>query len=220
MHQIDLQLYLLCYHDFCNIKTADLHPEKVWSAITTTGMDKSMSIYSTMITIFLKDCNSISQSEYDSIINSIQLHQLSCSCGHSGCMSIHGYYHRSVKLPDGMIRLRICRVKCSECNKTHALLLSSLVPYSQIRLSDQHQICVDFENAACVLSVCESNIEIDENNVKYILRNYRRCWREMLRSIRVLLNPVADLISACFSNYSSQFMQIHRGCNLFFLSTT
>lgn len=179
-----------------------------------------MSIDSTMITIFLKNCNSISQSEYDSIINRIQLHQLSCSCGHSGCMTIHGYYRRSVKLPDGMIRLRICRVKCSVCNKTHALLLSSLVPYSQIRLCDQHQICVDFENGDCVLSVCESNIGIDENNVKYILRNYRRRWQEMLRSIRIMLDPVSLLIPACFANYALQFLQIHRGCNLFFPSTT
>lgn len=34
MHQIDLLLYLLCYYGIRNIKTADLHPEKVWSAIT------------------------------------------------------------------------------------------------------------------------------------------------------------------------------------------
>ena len=179
-----------------------------------------MSIYSTMITIFLEDCNSISQSDYDSIISRIQFHQLSCTCGHSACLSIHGYYQRSVKLPNGTIRLRICRVKCSECNKTHALLLSSLVPYSQIRLCDQQEICLALENNTSPLSVCESNIEVDENNVKSVIRNYKRRWREMLRSLRISLVPVTNLIRACFSNYSVQFMQIHRGGNLFFSPTT
>ncbi len=179
-----------------------------------------MSIDITMITIFLRDCNSISQSFYDSVINRIQLHQLCCTCGHSACMSIHGYYFRSIKLPEGTIRLRICRVKCSECNKTHALLLSSFIPYSQIRLCDQHQICVDFESHLPASSVCEANPEIDENNVKSILRNYRHRWREMLRSQKIGLSPVSDLVTSCFLNYSAQFMQNHRGAVRLFLYTT
>lgn len=100
-----------------------------------------MSIHNTMITIFVRDCNQISQSFYDSVIYDLQLHQLTCSCSHSACLSVHGYYKRTVKLSSGAIRLRVCRVKCSECGATHALLLSSMVPYSQIPLSDQQRIC-------------------------------------------------------------------------------
>lgn len=99
-----------------------------------------MSIHNTMITIFVRDCNQISQSFYDSVIYDLQLHQLTCSCSHSACLSVHGYYKRTVKLSSGAIRLRVCRVKCSECGATHALLLSSMVPYSQTFLSLQQQI--------------------------------------------------------------------------------
>ena len=54
-----------------------------------------------MITIFVRDCNQISQSFYDSVINNLPLHQLTCSCSHSACLSVHGYYKRTVKLPSG-----------------------------------------------------------------------------------------------------------------------
>lgn len=179
-----------------------------------------MSIYNAMITILVQDCNHISQSFYDSVINCIQFHQITCTCGHSACMSIHGYYQRSIKLPHGTIRLRICRVKCSMCGATHALLLSSIVPYSQIRLCDQHRICLDFEEHLRTSEICESNPEIDENNVKAVLRKYKHRWREMIRSLRIPLSPVPDLVKSCFSFYSSQFMQIHRGRNRIFSCTT
>ena len=179
-----------------------------------------MSIHNTMITIFVPDCNQISQSFYDSVINNLQFHQLTCSCSHSACLSVHGYYRRTVKLPSGALRLRVCRVKCSECGTTHALLLSSMVPYSQIPLSYQQKVCKDYEEGRSVSMVCESNPSIDENNVKSILRNYRLCWREKLRSLRISLFPLGDLVRSCFSDYSSQFMQIHQRANRLFSYTT
>lgn len=179
-----------------------------------------MSIYNAMITILVQDCNLISQSFYDSVINRIQFHQLTCTCGHSACMTIHGYYYRSVKLPVGTFRLHICRVRCSECGRTHALLLSSIVPYSQICTYDQQQICIAYEQQLSPSSVCDSNPEIDENNVKSVLRNYRHRWREMLKSLRISLSQSITLIRSCFANYSAQFMQIHKGSNKLFYYTT
>ena len=179
-----------------------------------------MSIHNTMITIFVRDCNQISQSFYDSVIYDLQLHQLTCSCSHSACLSVHGYYKRTVKLSSGAIRLRVCRVKCSECGATHALLLSSMVPYSQIPLPDQQRICKDYEEGRSVSIVCESNPSIDENNVKSILRNYRLCCREKLRSLRIGLAPLGTLVLSCFSDYSSQFMQIHLRVNKIFFYPT
>lgn len=179
-----------------------------------------MSVHNTMITIFVRDCNQISQSFYDSVIFDLPLHQLTCSCSHSACLSIHGYYRRTVKLPSGTIRLRVCRVKCSECGTTHALLLSSMVPYSQIPLSDQQRICNDYEAGRNVSMICDCNPSIDENNVKSVLRNYRKHWREKLRSLRIRLLPLDGLVRSCFSDYSSQFMQIHRRVNKLFPYTT
>ena len=210
---------LLCYHNDCYIEIAGLTLEKSGLLLFTyTG--NPVSIHNTMITIFVRDCNQISQSFYDSVIFNLQLHQLTCSCSHSACLSVHGYYWRSVKLPSGTLRLRVCRVRCSECGTTHALLLSPMVPYSQVLLSDQQRICNDYEEGRSISMVCESNPSIDENNVKSILRNYRLCWREKLRSLKIHLFPLDDLILSCFSDYSSQFMQIHQRVNKLFSYTT
>ena len=173
-----------------------------------------------MITIFTQDCNQISQSFYNSVIDKLQFHQLTCSCGHSACLSIHGYYKRNVKLPSGTIRIRICRVRCSECQRTHAILLASIVPYSQIPLPDQQKICLCLEEHKNVWAVCDENPSIDENNVKTIIRSYRRHWQEKLRSFRIPLSSMKELIHLCFLNYSEQFMQVHRGRNRLFSYTT
>jgi len=95
-----------------------------------------------------------------------------------------------------------------------------MVPFSQIPLSDQQRICNDYEEGRSVSMVCETNPSIDENNVKSILRNYRLCWREKLRSLRIGLVPLGTLILSCFSDYSSQFMQIRRRVNRLFSYTT
>ena len=173
-----------------------------------------------MITLFVENCNDISQNFYDSVVNNLQLHRLSCSCGHSSCLSIHGYYYRTAKLPAGDIRLKICRVKCSECGKTHALLLSSMVPYSQIRLIDQQRICAGYEAGSRSSDICDDNLSIDENNIKSVIRNYRQCWKEKLISLKISLSPLGELVRSCFLLYSAQFMQIHRGTNKLFPCTT
>ena len=95
-----------------------------------------------------------------------------------------------------------------------------LTKNTQISLSDQQRICNDYEEGRRASSVCEINPSIDENNVKSVLRNYRRCWREKLRSLRIQLFPLESLIRSCFSDYSSQFMQIHRQANKLFFYTT
>ena len=71
-----------------------------------------------MITITVPFDNPLNQKTYENLINTLQFHQLQCTCGHSGCLTIHGYYPRSLKENDSEITLSICRVKCSHCGKT------------------------------------------------------------------------------------------------------
>ncbi len=89
-----------------------------------------------MITLFVEKNNTLTQKFYNDLISNLQLHKLTCTCGKSGCLLVHGYYKRSIKVPSGKIHFRICRVKCAFCGKTHALLPSSIVPYSQLPLAD------------------------------------------------------------------------------------
>ena len=103
-----------------------------------------------MITLFVSDFKYISQDIYDRETVPLQLHRLTCpSCGHSACLTVHGYYTRSVHTPNGPVSLRILRVKCS-CGRTHAILLSSLVPYSRVLLADQVKIAASASPSAAV----------------------------------------------------------------------
>lgn len=170
-----------------------------------------------MITIFNHSFKSISQNYYDKTINSLDFHRLTCSCGHSACLNRHAYYHRSIKTPLGKIRLRICRVKCSVCGITHALLLAEMVPYSQISLAAQIYITREsLSPSPNYLNLMYKNPEIDENNVYSVLRQFNHFWKERLLSQSVSLADYHCLLEQCFSFFRRQFMQIKCTPNILF----
>lgn len=174
-----------------------------------------------MITLFVDNCNPISQGFYDHILAGIQFHQLRCSCGHAGCLSRHAYYYRTVRTINHSLRIRICRVICSECGATHALLLSSMVPYSQLNTEDQLRIISSYLEGDPVNTFDSMEDDgINENLIKSIIRRFRTFWKERLRAESIPLSPLGSLIRGCFSSYSLQFMQIKCTFNSLFLNTT
>lgn len=173
-----------------------------------------------MITFSADFCNPISQDFYDGLVTRIQFHQLSCPCGHSACLTVHGYYTRHVKQGDGSIPLRICRLKCSCCGKTHSLIPAFLVPYSQVSLPDQAAIIASSENGGMALHVMERTPSIDENTISSILRRYRRFWQQRLLSEAIPLLPLHLLVHRSFEAFGRQFLQIRGTPNLLFPGTT
>lgn len=173
-----------------------------------------------MITILTDNCNAISQNLYDNILNSLQEHQLECTCGHSGCLSVHGYYSRKIKFEDSYISLRIRRMICSFCKATHALLLSTIVPYSQIPLSVQVNIIDCHERSLDFTPIMQAHPSIDESNIRYVIKQYLCYWLERLLSVSLCLCSSKSFVSRCFASFSRQFMQIKRTPNQLFVNTT
>jgi len=173
-----------------------------------------------MITILTDNCNPISQILYDTVLNSIQTHQLKCTCGHSGCLSIHAYYERNIKSEDFFVTLRIRRVICSICTTTHAILLSSIVPYSQISLHDQVRIIESHKSPDDLNTIMESNPSIDEGTIRYVIKQYICHWLERLIAASLSLGTSNNFIEYCFSCFNRQFMQIKRTPNILFLEPT
>lgn len=171
-----------------------------------------------MITLFVEENNPITSNFYNNLITNLQFHHLTCICGHSGCLSVHGYYYRSIKVADGKVVLRICRVKCSCCGHTHALLLSSMVPYSQIALQDQTSIITSYEEGHLSVEVMEHTPSIDESNLHYIISSYRKHWKQRLLAFGIKLYK--KLSDSCFLIFNRQFMQIKSTPNILFLNTT
>lgn len=168
-----------------------------------------------MITVFLEKCNTFSQKEYDNLIADLPLNAIKCPyCGHSGCFTIHGYYYRRLKICGSMIILRILRVKCSICGHTHAILPSIIIPYSQIQYDDMKKICEHYEAGCGYKDIMHANYFIDESNIAYILKNYRRYWREKILSWRMTITD--DILRPCFDNVRRQFMQIKSTLNILF----
>lgn len=174
----------------------------------------------TMITIETENYNHISQDFYNNTINSIDLSQIPCTCGLSGSLLFHGSYKRKVQLPDEVLVLTVARVRCSACGHTHALLLSSIVPYSQIPVVVQIDTIVALEDGIPLDSVLSGQCCVDESNIRSIIRSYRLHWMERLRSERISLTPVLTLIRKCFSCFSRAFMQIKNTGNILFLAPT
>ena len=173
-----------------------------------------------MITLLVEENNPLTPNFYNNLISNLQFHQLTCPCGCSGCLSVHGYYNRSIKLPTGKVTFRICRVICEHCGHTHALLLSSMVPYSQFSTTDHVSIINNYNNNTSQHSLMNSNPCIDENCYRYIIRCYRKYWHDKLVSERIPLTSFSHLIKSCFAYFSRQFMQIKNTPNILFLNTT
>lgn len=109
-----------------------------------------------MITIETEICNPISQTFYDDTVLSLDLNLITCTCGHTGCLVWYGSYTRKLRLEDQVISLKIARVFCNSCHHTHALLLSSIVPYSQISLEVHASIAEAYENGAGYNVFCQA----------------------------------------------------------------
>lgn len=204
----------------CNYKTKSrtLPDQSSNPAFITKHMANAM--YIPMITIKTDFCNPISQELYNKIIFSLELSQVSCTCGHSGCLIWYGRYCRKVRLEDQVICLHVSRVFCSVCGHSHAILLSSIVPYSQIPMQVQAAVADCYETKRGYHSILSRQYFIDENTISSIIRSYRLHWRERLRSHTIPLLPPDGLIRSCFAFFSRPFMQIKSTRNKLFVLPT
>lgn len=203
------ELSLDCYHGLKKGtgNNQEYEKAKVCSFCRTQPSLTQKGIF--MITVKC-DVFNISQESYDDLINSIGIYRFICpNCGHAD-MVIHGYYRRKVKTVKGILKLRIMRVKCKFCGKSHAILLSFIVPYSSILLPIHVRILFKGDDS----KLMEEYDCIDESNIAYIRRMYSRHWEQRLTSENIRLG--ADLIDRCFESFHRQFMQIRCTINRLF----
>lgn len=173
-----------------------------------------------MITIEAEICNPISQSFYDNTVLSLDLNLVACTCGHTGCLIWYGSYTRKLRLEDQVISLKISRVFCNSCHHTHALLLNSIVPYSQFPLEVQASIAESYGKHSGYKEILDRQSCMDENTISSIVRSFRLHWRERLRSHSVPFYPLSSLVRSCFAFFARPFMQIKRTCNKLFSPPT
>jgi hypothetical protein len=173
-----------------------------------------------MIMIMDPGCNPVSQEIYDFNIRSIELLQMICTCNRTGTFIKYGKYARHLRFGDKAEEIRIQRVVCRECGRTHALLPSSIVPYAQIPLREQVFIIGHYGNQSDMEQFYVENEAIDENSIKSVSMRYRKYWLQRILSESIPLTPLDDLVRECFLAFSRQFMQIRKGLIKLFLRPT
>lgn len=113
------------------------------------------------------------------------------------------------------IILRILRVKCKECGRTHAILPEVVVPYSQIPADLQQYMLLYPLGSPELEELMQSNCDITESNILAVRSRYRRNWKERLLTMGMRVQTdIVDLIKGSFSVFHRQFMQIRGGINL------
>lgn len=168
-----------------------------------------------MITGIFKSFKGITQEIYGKVTANLPIYMLRCSCGHAGCLVRHGYYSRRLKTLQGTIMLRILRVKCKECGRTHAILPELVVPYSQIPAELQQFMLLYPLGSPELEELMQSNCDITESNILAVRSRYRRNWKERLLTMGMRVQTdIVDLIKGSFSVFHRQFMQIRSGINL------
>ena len=146
----------------------------------------------------------LNQQLYDDYINFIDIHSLSCTCGNHDNV-IHGYYKRKVRTDKGNIKLKIVRIKCKCCGKTHAVLLSLIIPYKSVCLSTSIRI-IKKDN---IDSLMIDNIQIDEQVMFRIRKVFNEKYKKWMSLSKLTFND--DLVFKSFIDFKSNFLQVRKG---------
>ncbi len=170
-----------------------------------------------MITIATRKSKFFSQISYNKMINDLPFHKLTCTCSQKGSLIKHAYYTRSVKIYSELCKLKILRVICKCCNKTHAVLPDCIVPYSRVPLKDFVAIILAYQQRIPFEHIMIENLLIDENNIRYIIKQFKKYWKERLAVFKIHLHN--HLSFECFKRYNRQFMQIKSTSNILFSCT-
>lgn len=157
-----------------------------------------------MIPIIYNNFNTLSQIEYNIIIKKQNIHTCCCpNCGHQG-LHRHAHYHRKIITNHSKITIRILRVICPECHKTHALIPISIIPYRLYPLRDIVDVIRCFKDKNDYFSLEYFNPNIDTCYIRYLTNLFHHSL--FFHSIDLSLS-LFDLCMYCIKHFKRNFMQ-------------
>ena len=149
----------------------------------------------------------------DRYLDQIDLHRLPCTCDRHD-MVLHSCYERYIRTSHGKFKLLVTRVRCKSCGKTHAILLSSIVPWQSVKLAVQIRILKDDQ----MDRLTKDNIHIDEQVISRVKKNFKNRYRAWMLSFHLTFDD--DLVFHAYRSFRSNFMQVRKGSyQLFPIST-
>jgi hypothetical protein len=157
-----------------------------------------------MIIVLADDVNRVSQDIYDRIVNELDRERIKCNrCGQYG-FNINCYYYRSIRKPSGIEKILIVQLICRSCGKTHAVLLSTMIPWCSVEMSDAIRI-IKAHGSSEIRLIYDDNPSISEDNIKHLRRIYFGEWKERLLSFCISIDN--HLTENCVRYHDRQFLQ-------------
>lgn len=165
-----------------------------------------------MISFSIKGYNTLSPYSYNKFIQSVDLRSLHCECDPSASFSIHAYYNRYVKTPVGKILYRICRVICSYCGVTHALIPICIIPYTQRSLQDTVCLFLAFHKNIPFSSIFDHFFHFDPAEIYRLRKHFLLNWHSFFLDHIPLFekNSYLDIFSTYFAVYTRNLSQNRR----------
>ncbi len=153
------------------------------------------------------------QENYNKFVDAIDFTISQCQCKSIGQFVIHGYYDRKIRTNGWLVILLVIqRMKCKSCGKTHAVLPTSIVPYSQILLTDMIGMIISHEEKTSYKINKDSHLT--RKDVKYVIKQYLRHWRDRILAIAsgsiIEFLRSSDLTRQVHCAYNTAFMQVKR----------
>ena len=152
----------------------------------------------------IKNINELSRlanAIYQSNINNIDLNRCKCPhCKATGNYEIKGYYYRNIIFRANKIELRITRVRCCSCNKTHALFFEDIIPYYPL---------TSIESLELYLHLFDSLIY--DSEVLHRLKKRFSMFITYLKSVNGSINDIQDSNDKTMESMSKSYLQIHLG---------
>lgn len=95
------------------------------------------------INTFVPDSNTLQpliSKFYNDSVNSLNFNNIHCSNCHGSLWIRHAYYFRSLIIFNQKIRIRITRIMCKSCDKTHAILVEDMIHFISLTFHDLYKI--------------------------------------------------------------------------------
>ena len=178
-----------------------------------------------MIILYSKKINTNFKERMQLYLNIINFCNLECPICHSHDLIKWGYYERNVLFfsndgttIEGSI-LKIQRIRCKSCGKTHALLPFGIIPYKQF--TDEVISKILFELTHNSLENISNIYQIDQSILKKWYYQYNQIHKSKVNTLMIHHNNKESLINFLnhfinklnyINNYNLCFMQIKLGC--------
>lgn len=164
-----------------------------------------------MITYYDYKINIDSQKDYDEFVESVDLFKCKCPCcGHKGAFNLHGLYSRRVFFSSGQVELYVQRVRCTNCNSTHSLFPSCIVPYQRMMVEHQVALLIEIEDTGGINEIGEALPYLEGDYLFSLYEKFhRKGWKQRLISMGLTLkSEIFELIRRSFDEFRVQFLQI------------